>query len=256
MKRPFGAIAGSRPGPILVVGGGMSTLQDLTWLQEWKFSAVISANGHAFKIPDLGVDFIVCKDHYHSETKKRMEPQLREHGVPIISRHFWADYRLLEWHWQGNSGLMAIAVAAALGGGPIFPVGFDFYTKGTYFHDPNAKSIGIGKSMTETRRKILKIAEVTIGTEVRPVSGPLCEHFKQYPPHEFTKPYLEPYVLAHQRNESGYYVRSEADVMNLPFDPRAQILRGKEFWVSSRELKNSQVGPNVKVLDSYPPIVR
>lgn len=118
MKGTLGDLAGTRPGAALVICGGTGVMDDLDGLPEIEFATVLSANSHGCRLPKKWrrpVDFIVAKDHYHTTTKLRMEPQLREYGVPIISRQFWADYRMLDWNLQGNSGLTAIAVAAALG---------------------------------------------------------------------------------------------------------------------------------------------
>lgn len=255
MKHVLGQLAGTRPGPILVVGGGIRALCDLKALGDKTYSAVISANGHAFKIPGMHADFIVCKDHYHTETKKRMEPQLREHGVPIISRHFWADYRVTEWEYQGNSGLMAILIATILGGGPIYPIGFDFYLEGTYWYDPNAKNVSKGRSVSEAKKKALRIAEQTAGTRIRPVSGPLCQVF---PRPNNTKPrtvYQEPQIVGRYRAMPALRVKAVHE-LHLPFDMRARILPGKEFWISPNEYSNTAVKANVKLLDTHDGFVR
>jgi hypothetical protein len=244
----LGSLAGLFPGEILVVGGGMQTLKDLRTLGPRNFSCVISANGHAFKIPGLKVDYIVCKDHKHTETGESMEKLLSVHHTPIISRQWWADFRAADWTFQGNSGLMAIAVAAVLGGGPIYPIGFDFYQEGTYWHDPNAKNVSRGRSTSSSRVKALQLAEYMFGTQIRPISGPLTQVFKPFQPGSFLNPYLEPSILRKYREQKGYFVRCKHP-FTFAFDPRAQIVPGSMFWVSEAEYATPLTRQHVEIVD-------
>lgn len=241
MKGTLGDLAGTRPGPALVICGGTGVSRDLGNLPPLKFTTVLSANGHAFKLPHpdrRNVDFIVAKDHYHTTTKLRMEPQLRAHGVPIISRQFWADYRMLDWNLQGNSGLTAIAIAAVLGASEIYVVGMDDFTQGSYFHDPDARTIGKGRNQPAQDRKFEQIMRAVSPALVHVVGGPrrgvhvACRGL----------------VDERKPQPLGFFVRAKHE-MRLPFEPRARILPGKEFWVSSRELEDLNVKPNVEILD-------
>src|SRR5574343_701570 len=60
----------------IVVGGGPSAPEQLEKIGGLSSPIVISANGHANKL-GLVTDYVVCKDHTHTETKALMEPQLR-----------------------------------------------------------------------------------------------------------------------------------------------------------------------------------
>lgn len=237
MKGLFGQLAGKYRGPILVVGGGMRCWSDIEALgKSQHYQAIISANEHACKIPGLPVDFIVCKDDKHTENGEWMRDRLAPYNLPIISRHWWADYRLPEWKLQGNSGLMAIAVAAAMGGGPIYPVGFDFYQEGTHFHDPNARNMSRGKPTSAIKRDIMPVSEACLGTEVRPVSGMLTAVFKPYQPGPFISRYLEPAIVSKYRDMAGLRVRAVREFA-LRFAPGATIPVGTEFWMSEGEYR-------------------
>lgn len=242
---PIAGLAGIFRGPILVVGGGMRAPSDLAALGQREYAAVISANGHAFRIPGLSPDFIVCKDDRHTETGESMHERLIQYHTPIIGRHWWADYRLPEWPVSINSGLMAIAVAALLGGGPIYPVGFDFFTEGTYFYDPKAPNIGRGKRNNEIRRDIVKTAELVLGTQVKPVSGPLLDIFKSTAPETH---YREPALVAKYRGMQGFRVGARREFA-LRFDLSARILPGSTFWVSDAEFKEPGIYENVVAID-------
>lgn len=220
----------------------MRAPSDLKLLGQRDYAAVISANGHAFRIPGLQIDFIVCKDDRHTETGEFMRDRLTPLDTPIIGRHWWADYRLPEWPVSINSGLMAIAVAAMLGGGPIYPVGFDFFQEGTYFYDPKAPNIGRGKKNNEIRRDIVKAAELTLGTQVKPVSGPLLEVFKSTAPETN---YCEPALVSKYRTILGFKVEAEREFA-LRFDSGARIAPGARFWVSDGEYREPGVHQNVR----------
>lgn len=234
-------IAGIHRGPILVVGGGMRALSDLDAVEHVKFAAVISANDHAFKIPELEPDYIVCKDHYHTETDERMEKRLRKHATPIISRHFWADHRLADWQLDGNSGLMAIAVAGILGATEIYPVGFDLFTEGTHFHEPDAPNVSRRKHPGDSKHKARIINEWLVGIPVKPVSGPLVTIF------DSKRDGLPSYLyrpISHFATEKGVKVKAREE-MSLPFAPGARIVPGTKFWLSANELKHYGTRSNV-----------
>jgi hypothetical protein len=241
-----GQLAGLFPGDILVVGGGMRAITDLEQLQGCEFSCVLSANAHGFKIPGLKPNFIVCKDHVHTETKKRMHPQMAEHGVPIITRHWWGDFRLTEWDLQGNSGLMAIAVAAILGARDIYPIGFDNYREGTYFHTPDAPNLSRRCSGNDFVIKAAKIGARIIGTRVRATSGPLQGVFEAYGP-EFQHSECE--LLLKYKDRVGHQVRAITE-FQMPFEKRAGIARGSEFWISEQEYRTPGIRDNVQLLDT------
>ena len=168
--------------PIVVFGGGPSAPEWWTRLKHLD-PLVIAANGHSAK---LGVqpDYIVCKDDRHSETKEPMEPALRLIGAPILSPHVWADYRMEKWPTQGNSGQLAIAVAAFMGGCPILPIGMDCYQNGGYFHDLAARTVSHGRLESLWSSGITRLMRRLDGAVIRAVNRPLSATFRRYDPDE------------------------------------------------------------------------
>lgn len=179
--------------PILVIGGGPSVLRDLPKLDIMP-ACVISANAHGFKQDRFKVDLIVNLDKMHCILKIPMEKHLRPFATPIVNRHSWADYRLPEWTMAGNSGMAAVAVAAALGGHPVIVTGIDMFQGGRlYFHElskpPKLRSKG--PHVIASRRdklRLLPLREFCKGAHVRPMSGPMCDYWPTYTPGETLKP--------------------------------------------------------------------
>ena len=172
--------------PIIVIGGGPSAPAQWMGLPDsTKEDAVlVFANGHGFKL-GLKPDYIVCKDDVHTETNKPMEPQLRAHGnYPILARFEWADYVMVKWPTQGNSGQLAIAAAALMGGKPIIPIGFDCFQGDTYFHSHNAKNVSHGRSDGVWRSSMTRMMLRLEGAVIRPPSGLLTFTFRTYNPSE------------------------------------------------------------------------
>lgn len=247
MRRPLSDLVGvfSGKGAALVVGGGMRALADLEELRGQQFAAVFAANDHAFRLPlQQPVDFIVCKDDKHTETGERMQKRLKIHETPIVTRHWWGDYRALDWNIQGNSGLMAIALAVTLGCNPIYPIGFDFYQEGTYWYDPNAHNVSRGRNHADTRHKAEVIRRGAQGVDILAPSGPLRHICKTKDPLVGA----EPELVVVNRKVKGLYVEA-VHPFGLPFAQSVLVPRGERIWVSEREYKNTRVLHNVQVLD-------
>lgn len=187
--------------PIVVVGGGPSVPSQWAALPDFvKVDAVlIFANAHGFHL-GLKPDYIVCKDETHTETKQPMEPQLRAHGdYPIVARYAWADYRLDRWLVQGNSGQMAIALAAMMGGKPIIPIGIDCFQKGVYFHAPEGKNVSQGRHDGVWRSSMTRLMRRLEGAVIRAPGPPLSLTFRRYDPNEVLPEPAIPTVFGNQR---------------------------------------------------------
>lgn len=186
-------------GPILVIGGGPSVPRDLEELRgaRYDFKTTISANEHGFHQVVYRIGYVVAADGVHHEKRKRMDHYLEQLGAPktpMISPAWFADYRLPDWRLAANTGLTAIAIAAAMGGGPIVVTGLDFYkltdpNAPTYYHDPGGAS-GSNKKTADHFSDQCDAMHDKIGTEhqIRPMSGPLLQYYPRWNPHEIRKP--------------------------------------------------------------------
>lgn len=186
--------------PILVMGGGPSVSEDLPRLTITP-ACVISANDHGSKQDRFPVDLYVNCDKQHIFKKVPMESILRPiveaKGGAIVNKFSWADFRLADWSFEGNSGLAAVVVAAALGGNPIIVTGLDFWHGGRlYFHGgdgrkPTAKrrTQAMALSLVEKRKKIHPLLAAIRGANLRPMSGPLTLAFPTYDPAEVVPSY-------------------------------------------------------------------
>lgn len=198
MKKLVSALYNTNAGkPCVVIGGGPSVPDDLGKIPGWQNMLQISANGHGFKVPGAFPTFIFTKDDAECPPRPRkrdagpfkpMEPQMRVHGVPIISLQYWGDYRCpggppsLAWPFQGNSGQHALAVAALMGSCPVIGVGFDCFQGPTYFHG-NERNVSGGKKIGYWQVRYKRYAErFRSPTNIRGVSGVLAETFGYYTP--------------------------------------------------------------------------
>jgi hypothetical protein len=219
--------------PALIVGGGPSAPAQLAMVHgKLGDPIVISANGHAFKL-GLEPDYVFCKDHIHTETKERMEWLLRPHGVPIVTRNYWGDYRCAGWTYTGNSGSQALALAALMGCAPIVPIGFDGYQNGTYFHDLKAKNVSQGFTEGHWRMRYSRLRQRLEGAEIRVLPGSMLA---QTFPLITSGPYkpVVPVNLRHYEGLQTRYVRA-LSTFQMPFDGRVAVPAGVVFPVSDGE---------------------
>lgn len=184
--------------PILVIGGGPSVSTDIPALPlDFKPALVLSANEHGTKQDRFKVDYIVNCDKVHclktDETGRhyRMEPYLRQFGTPIINRWSWADVRLEDWRFNGNSGTTAVAIAAALGGSPIVVTGIDLYATGrNYFYDttvgltPRNKRLAMKPIISQPDRRLGRLSDFAGKAHIRPLSGVMLTRWPKYRPDE------------------------------------------------------------------------
>lgn len=252
---PLGKLAADLYGvanrrPAIVVGGGPSAPSQLARLAYiHSHMIVISANGHAAKL-GLEPDLIVCKDHLHTETRERMEDILRPLGAPILCRHYWADYRLARWPVQGNSGMLAIAVAAMIGCGQIFPIGFDCYQSGTYFHDLEAKNVSCGLMDSRWRSRYQRLAAKLATADVRTLDpSPLDAAFRRHNPLEATRDWCIPPIFDHYKNAKTVYVRALRP-FPMKQDPTAEVPTGYVFPMLEDEVGAYLRADHVEIVDS------
>ncbi len=201
--------------PAIVVGGGPSApAQYAEVISALHNPVVISANGHAAKL-GLKPDFVVCKDHRHTETKELMEPALRALGAPLVSRHYWADYRLTGWPIQGNSD-------------------------------------GLRPSMWDSRYQ--RFARRLEGAPIRPLAGQLCKVYPRFNPAElFAQPHM-PVALQSYATLRATWVRALKPFM-LRGETSSEVPVGRVLPVDSAELAHAMTGGNVEILDRQGPDV-
>lgn len=162
--------------PIVVMGGAPSLISDLEKIKSNAFW--LSANHHGHLVRPA--DYLVCSDLTHQVTGKSMADEMAEYGVPTISPHLWSDIRVND-HPQDfpmNSGILALWVAAALGGYPVIAAGFEFFRGKTYHHDPDAKTTG-RIDMDRYDAMVRHLIKAAPGAHFRAISGPLTRHFKR-----------------------------------------------------------------------------
>lgn len=194
---------------------------------------VISANGHAWAA-GIRPDYIFCKDHRHTETGELMELLVRFDGVPVVTQHHWADYRAAGWPVQGNSGMMALALAALMGCAPIIPVGFDCFLGPTYFHAPAQRNVSLGRPPGYWKSRIERLKGRLEGAAIRPISGPLLQAFKRYHPGETIAPPEAPRVFDPYRGVETTYVRAVKRFV-MQHDARVEVPVGYVFPAMPKE---------------------
>lgn len=204
--------------PALVIGGGPSVNTDLPRLPtDWAPHVVFSANQHGYFQHLFPVDYMVNVDKIHSFVSKPMREFLRQWPARVINRYTWADYRLCEWPFNGNSGFTAIAVAAALGCDPIIVTGIDLWkTEKRYFHNALDSFIARRTQHVSAPRRglvpdqssrIKMLAKWCEGANIRPISGPLTQYFPQFDLDEMMRAGRDIPYRAKLRAQKVVYVR-------------------------------------------------
>lgn len=234
--------------PALVIGGGPSAPEQLAALGAFPKNAVIlSANAHAFRL-GIRPHYIVCKDHRHTETQELLEPVMRKYGVPLVSRQHWADFRLGAWPVQGNSGMMAIGLAALLGCRPIVPIGFDCYQGGTYFYAPADRNVSKGLSESHWRSRYQRLQARLTGAMIRPPLGALFNLFPAYRPDEAPGPFHMPTSLQPYETMKWSHVRAKRAF--LCKHSRTEIPAGYVFPADEAEVALYERGGLIEKVDS------
>lgn len=154
--------------PAVVMGGGPSLPSELERCPGRDQAIYISANDHGAKL--CGCDYIVAHD--------KIEERLRPFGVPIVSRHLFADIRYVTFP-AANSGVIAAWFAAMLGCAPIHTTGMDCWTGGTYWHDPEAKSAGHLLSLSDHLSRWERLMR-TVPAAWKPMGPVLADALKRW----------------------------------------------------------------------------
>lgn len=216
------------------MGGGPSAPSDLERIPGCENMICVSANAHAFKLPKLKPTLIVSNDHVHTMTRELMAPMLRQFGVPIVTKHWWAHYRLADWLSRGNSGMNAIAVAALMGGHPVIAVGIDCFAGQTYFHSPGETNVSLGRPAGYWQNRLRRMQERMRGAQIRAVSGPLVRLCGEYQPDEVLPPFRMSVSFSGYAEPGTYHVRTRSAFSHAQ-DARVEIPKGVLVAVSAYE---------------------
>lgn len=252
----IGELAGSHPGPIIVVGGGPSAPASLAALSRLGIrpSAVLSANEHGFKQSTFPVTHSVCCDPTHGVTGDRMDNLLKRHGVPLITPCWFGDARLPDWDLACNTGLTAIVVALVLGARPVIPVGIDFYrlddpAAATYFHSAGAHSNSLTKTADNFRKQITAL-ERRIGRHapVRPMAGRLLERWPAFDPDEDVESYWPTPMLSQMLDEPTILVQTHP-IRRIAFGYASRVPTSSIIAVSRREARALVNARDARFLD-------
>lgn len=139
--------------PAVVMGGGPSLLPTLDAVAAGRVvgsqaPVYISANDHGAKAlrararADEPLAYVLCLDKIERRCRQEVWEDGRTGppwGVPLISRHMWADYRLVDVKPR-FSGPGAAWFARLIGCDPIILAGMDCYVGDTYWHSAKARS--------------------------------------------------------------------------------------------------------------------
>ncbi len=239
---------------IIVVGGGPSAPQQLELLRGHLEDAIIvSANYHAWGL-GLTPHYTFCKDHEHTEMKVPMEGIVRRNGVPVVTRHYWGDYRAAHWPVAGNSGMMAIALAVMMGGTPVVPIGIDCFQDSTYYHSPRAKNVSLGRGLAYWHVRLNRLRVRLDGGLIRVLGGPMGTVFPPFRPHLMLPPRSMPPQLRAYADMPTYHVRT-LRAFQTPFDARVEIPAGIVLPVDLSEYRRfTRLGLAEPVGDRVPPV--
>lgn len=157
--------------PAVVLGGAPSLPAQLEQCPPRGEAVYLSANDHGARL--TACDYLVCHDQRDSRGDP-MERTLRAFGAPIVSRHIFADYRIMG-SVVPDTGIETAWVARLLGCAPIYICGIECFSgQGTYHHDPAARSngfrIGLDTHLSRWRETLERYP-----AEYRAMGGPLAE---------------------------------------------------------------------------------
>lgn len=187
--KSFGELVMAHKGArICVMGGGPTLASDV---EKVKADVWISANEHGAKLRP--VDYVLAMDNIHTVLRVPMEGHIRPHTkAPIIGPWHWCDYDLSTYPLSPKmllSGVIASWAAYLMGAHPVIMAGFDCYG-------------GMGRAVGHHKSYVPHVK-----AQVRVVSGPLLELYKQYDPAEKFAPYVAPDVFGELDIKHGVRVR-------------------------------------------------
>lgn len=156
---------------ICVMGGAPQLGQHLAQVEADVFIST-NAHGVALQVPD----YLFAMDQINSRNGRPMGAYMRAAcpGVPVISRHAYADYQLLTWPQCPRdvlSGMVATWAAFMMGAKVVILAGFDAYAK-----DRPSRHTGYEYEAVKMARDVR--------CPVRVVGGGLAKAWPAYDPQE------------------------------------------------------------------------
>lgn len=187
------------------MGGSPSLPADLERAPARGDAIYISANDHGARL--AGADYIVAHD--------KIEERIRPFGVPLITRHMWGDYRILEAP-VANTGVIAAWFARILGCAPIFIAGMGCWNpdEPTYHDRDEPNNAGYLLPMSDHVRRWQSMC-LAFPAVYRPLGGPLAELMPTWP---FQRIPVTPRDVL-ERDVAGVWVEFE----------REHVIKGRTF---------------------------
>lgn len=161
------------------------------------------------------IDYIVACD--------KIEDRVGKFPAPRISRHMWADYRLL--FMPGTNSAMAAAWCARLMGcGPIVLLGIDLYAGETYHDDPKGRSSGKNLKPGIHAQNWAKFFQ-QFPAQYRAIGGhpSLTKYVGQFDGKELGGPPLPREVLSRELRGSRVWIKLDSIVSMRPFYVGTQL---------------------------------
>lgn len=242
-------IAGSFAGrPIVVMGGAPCLKDDLEHVRS--AGCWLSANQHGHLLHPA--DYLVCADLFHQITGRLMSDEMAEFDVPTISPYFWSDFRVTDHpqRFPMNSGILALYVAAALGGHPVIATGFEFFTGGTYHHDEKANTTG-HRGLHFYLKMAMDLKQYAPFVHFRAVSGPLTHVFEPYGapvPMRYEMPHWVRQMRSHPGMDVEWTSKTRRIYRQMPRPGGRYRLSWRESGENHRHFKRL-VAPESKVVD-------
>lgn len=193
--------------PILVIGGGPSAKVALEKIPADYPKCVISCNEHGFKQDKFEVNYIVSVDFTYGMSEVPMQEKMAQYHTAHINKWSWADYRIPEWNFNGDSGMTAIAVAAMLGGHPVLAIGMDRYcgSKRYFWHEEDSpewmnRRVQHNPNGQSNEKRVIDFCR---GTEVRVIGGAMRSVWPEW--RMSYMPPWKPHEAPQMRMRAGQY---------------------------------------------------
>ncbi len=214
------------------MGGGPSIRAAL---QTPEHAIYVSANDHGCRLFAAEGAAAGLRSVAYAVACDSIEQRIRAWPVVAVSRHTWADVRIMT-SIAPNSGMTAAWFARLLGCNPIILAGMDCYGGGTYFDAESAKSTGraLGKSAHLTRWRAL-VARYPAQYRVAGAAPELAALLGRYDPDEPAAPACGADVLHAEAAGRPVCLLTPSVISRRPFPAGAVLeVSARDFELLSR----------------------